>query len=128
VRTPVRLVVSPRTRAGLPFLLAPVTVSGVAIVGTLAGLSISAVIVVAAITAVLGALVAHRSVARLLSGSMLSVARPFAPGDRLRAYVPELGRVVEAELVRIGPLTTTLCTDTGVLVVPTGDLLRVPPA
>jgi small-conductance mechanosensitive channel len=98
------------------------------VVTTSAGWSATAVLLACALVAVVGGVLAHRAVGRLVSGSMLAVARPFAPGDRLRLYVPELGRVAEAELVRVGPLTATLCTDSGVLVVPTGDLLRLPPA
>lgn len=119
---------SPRARAWLPPLLAPVTVSLSAVAATLAGLSALAVLLVSAAVALVGALLAHRAVGRFFAGLVLLLARPFAPGDRLRLYVPELGRVAETELLRIGLLTATLCTDSGVLVVPTGELLRVPPA
>jgi len=125
---PARGLHSPRARAWLPLLLAPVTVSVAAIVATLSGLPAFGVLLVAAAVAVGGGLIAHRAARRLVTGAVLVVARPFAPGDRVRVYVPELGRVLDAELLRIGPLTTTLCTDSGVLVVPTGELLRTPPA
>jgi small-conductance mechanosensitive channel len=119
---------SPRARAWLPLLLAPVTVSLSAIVATLSGLPAMAVVLVAAAVAVIGGLIGHRAAGRLVTGAVLVVARPFAPGDRVRVYVPDLGRSAEAELVRIGPVTTTLCTESGVLVVPTGELLSSPPA
>jgi small-conductance mechanosensitive channel len=119
---------SPRARAWLPLLLAPATVSLSAIVATLSGLPAIGVLLVALLVALGGGLVAHRAAGRLVTGAVLVLARPFAPGDRVRLYVPELGRPTDAELVRIGPITTTLCTDSGVLVVPTGELLTTPPA
>jgi small-conductance mechanosensitive channel len=119
---------SPRARAWLPLLLAPLTVSLAAIVATLCGLPGFEVVLVAVLVAIAGGLLAHRAARRLVTGAVLVVARPFAPGDRVRVYVPELGRTADAELLRIGPLTTTLCTDSGVLVVPTGELLAPPPA
>jgi len=125
---PARGLHSPRARAWLPLLLAPLTVSLAVIVATLYGLPAVGVALVAAAVAVVGGLIAHRAAGRLVAGAVLVVARPFAPGDRVRLYVPELGRVADAELLRIGALTTTLCTDSGVLVVPTGELLRLPPA
>jgi len=82
----------------------------------------------ASFVAVAGALVAHRTVASLLAGAVLLLARPFAAGDRLRLYVPELGAVAEAVLLRTGLVTSTLCTGSGVLVVPNRALLRVPPS
>ena len=70
-------------------------------------------------SAIVGAFVARRSVGRLVSGvGCSSWRRPCAPGDRLRVVRPGARRVVDAELVRIGPLTTTLCTDPGLLEVP----------
>ena len=125
---PARGLHSPRARAWVPLLLAPLTVSLAAIAATLSGLPAFGVLLVALAVAVIGGLVAHRAAGRLVTGAVLVVARPFAPGDRVRVYVAELGRLADAELLRIGPLTTTLCTDSGVLVVPTGDLLRTPPA
>ena len=125
---PARGLHSPRARAWLPLLLAPVTVSLAAVIATSIGLSAFGVLLVAIVVAVVGGLIAHRAAGRLVTGAVLVVARPFAPGDRVRVYVPELGRTADAELLRIGPLTTTLCTDSGVLVVPTGELLRPPPA
>ena len=119
---------SPRARAWLPLLLAPVTVSLTGVIAILAGLPALTVLLVTAAVALGGALLAHRAVGRFFAGAVLLLARPFAPGDRLRVYVAELGGVTEAELLRVGLLTTTLCTDSGVLVVPTGELLRVPPA
>lgn len=123
-----RLLHSPRARAGLPLLLAPVTIAATAVVAVAAGLSARAVLLVSAAVALAGGVLAHRAVGRLFAGAVLLLARPFAPGDRLRLYVPELGRVVETQLLRIGLLTATLCTESGVLRVPTGELLRVPPA
>src|SRR3954469_21267602 len=119
---------SPRARAWLPLLLAPVTVSLAAIVATLCGLPSTAVVLIAVGVGLLGGLLAHRAAGRLVAGAVLVVAQPFEPGDRVRVFVPELDRSADAELLRIGPVMTTLCTESGVLVVPTGELLRLPPA
>jgi Mechanosensitive ion channel len=118
---------SPRARAWLPLLAAPLTVSLAAVLAAFAGLSSVGVVLVAVAVGLAGGVLAHRAVSRFFAGAVLLLARPFVPGDRLRVYVAELGGVTEAELVRVGLLTTTLCTDSGVLIVPTGELLRVPP-
>jgi small-conductance mechanosensitive channel len=117
-----------RTRAGFPLLLAPVTIALTAVGATVVGLTPLGVLLVTALVAVAGALVAHRTVTNVLAGGLLVLARPFTPGDRLRLYVPELARIEEAQLMHIGVVTTTLCTGSGVLVVPNAQLLRVPPA
>jgi small-conductance mechanosensitive channel len=118
---------SRRARATAPLVLAPVLIGGTAGLGVAAGLSTAAVLGLAVAVTLVGALIAHRTVASVLAGAVLLLARPFAPGDRLRVYVPELGGVTEAVLLRIGLVTTTLCTGSGVLVVANNQLLRVPP-
>jgi small-conductance mechanosensitive channel len=95
-----------------------------ALVSALAGLSLPFVVAITLGVVVLGGVVAHRTVASVLSGLMLLLARPYAPGDRLRLHVDELGGPAEVEVLRIGLVTTTLCTGAGVLVLPNVRLLR----
>jgi small-conductance mechanosensitive channel len=114
-----------RARAWAPVLLAPIAITASALAAMVAGLAAPAVVAVALAVAVAGGLVAHRTVSSVLAGLMLLLARPFTPGDRLRVVVAELG-AVEAVVLRIGLVTTTLCTATGVLVLPNDQLLRAP--
>ena len=120
--------VSKRARATLPLLIAPVAIALTAVLGETVGLSTIPVLGLTVFVAVAGGLVAHRTVASVLAGVVLLLARPFAAGDRLRLYVPELGEVAEAVLLRTGLVTSTLCTGSGVLVVPNRALLRIPPS
>ena len=119
---------SQRARATAPLVAAPVMIALTALFGAAIGLPVAFVLGLTVLVAVTGAVIAHRTVASVLAGAVLLLARPFAPGDRLRMYVPELGGVTEAVLLRIGLVTTTLCTSSGVLVVANNQLLRVPPA
>ena len=118
---------SRRARATAPLVVAPVFIALTAVLGVTLGLPAAFVLGLTVLVAVTGAVIAHRTVASVLAGAVLLLARPFAPGDRLRGYVPELGGVTEAVLLRIGLVTTTLCTGSGVLVVANHQLLRVPP-
>jgi len=108
--------------------VAPAVVAATAVLAVLCGLATGTVLMITAAAALAAGLVAHRTGASLLAGVVLALARPFAPGERLRLDVPELGGVAEAQLLRTGLLTTTLCTGSGVLVVPNAELLRVPAA
>jgi small-conductance mechanosensitive channel len=78
------------------------------------------------LVALVGAFVAHRSVLNVLSGVTLLVVRPFAPGERVRLPAPS-GLPIEAELVRVGLANTTLCTESGLLVVPNRRMLQGQP-
>ena len=78
---------------------------------------------------VAAALIAARAVlGNALAGVTLLLARPYNPGERVRLYAPELGGDVEAEVVRVGLVQTTLASASGVFVVPNTRLLRTPPA
>jgi small-conductance mechanosensitive channel len=114
--------------ATAPLVVAPFVVGLAAGLAAVCGLSLLAVIGVAAAVAVAGALIAHRTVASVLAGLVLLLAQPYAPGERLRLYVPELGRVTEADVLRIGLVTTTLCTGLGVVVLPNRQLLAGAPS
>jgi small-conductance mechanosensitive channel len=108
-------------------LLAPVTIGSAALVAHAAGLPILGVFVVALVVGIAGAAAAHRTVSSLLAGTMLLLARPFERGDRLRLYVPDLGETTDVEVIRVGLLTSTVCTGSGVMVVANADLLRPAP-
>ena len=72
-------------------------------------------------------LVLHRTLLSLLAGLALAVIRPYASGEPLRLHSPAHGGEVEAVIVRLGPLTTTLATETGLLCLPNHRLLMDAP-
>ena len=108
-------------------LCAVVAIGGAAIVSSALGLSMTLVLAITAAVAVFGACVAHRTVGSVLAGLMLLIVRPYAPGERLRLYLPGQGRVVDAELVRVGLANTTLSTGSGLVLVRNSQLLRGAP-
>jgi Mechanosensitive ion channel len=116
-----------RARATAPIVLAPFAIALAAVGAAACGLSFAAVVAVALSVAVAGAAVAHRTVSSVLAGVVLVLARPYEPGERLRVHLPELGGPTEAEVLRIGLVTTTLCTGAGVLVLPNRRLLAPAP-
>lgn len=67
------------------------------------------------------------SFADLAAGLVLLLARPYAPGEQIRIYVPCLHDVVDAEVVRIGWATTSLATATGLVTVANTRMLRASP-
>ena len=110
-----------------PLVAAVVVIGGAAVLASVAGLPIGAVVAISLVVAVAGAVVARRDVASMAAGLTLLVVRPYEPGERLRFHSPSHGRVIEAEVVRIGLANTTLATRTGLLVVPNARLLRGQP-
>jgi small-conductance mechanosensitive channel len=123
-RRPARTAGTARTRALLPVLAAPVAIVLTGVLTALAGASGLIVLASTLLVAVGGGLVAHRTVSSFLAGLLLLLARPYAPGDRLLLPIDELGGPAEVEVLRVGLVTTTLCTGTGVLVLPNDRLLR----
>lgn len=102
--------------------------AGVAAVAlTALGLSSGVVIAAVVLIAAAGAVLNRRTTASLAAGVTLLFARPYLPGERLRLYSPELGRPVEAELVRVGLVNSTLATAFGLLVVANTRLLGSQP-
>ncbi len=73
------------------------------------------------------AIVGHRLVGNVFAGLTLLLARPYNPGEQLRLYVPGLGAVLVAEIVRVGLVRSTLVAPSGLLVVPNSLLLRAAP-
>lgn len=110
----------------VPLIAAVVVISAAAVVSTGLGLSPFAVLAITLAVALAGALVAHRTVGGVLAGALLLLVRPYYPGERVRLTLPPHG-IVEAELVRIGLVNTTLCTGAGLVVVPNSRLLRGAP-
>jgi len=92
------------------------------------GLSVSAVLIVAAAVFSVCTVIAHRTVSSTVSGVALLVVRPYAAGERVLIQSPVDGCLIEAVVVHVGIANTTLAADTGVLVVPNSRLLRNPPA
>jgi small-conductance mechanosensitive channel len=113
-------------RLTLPVLSAVVVIGAAALISVLLGLSLLAVLGITLAAAVSGAAVAHRSLANVLAGLTLLVVRPFAPGERVRLDAVPGRPELEAELVRVGLANTTLCTGSGLLVVPNRLMLGRP--
>jgi small-conductance mechanosensitive channel len=107
-----------------PLLAAVIGIGGAAVVSNALGYSFGAVLAITAVVTVAGAMVAHRSVSSIFAGLLLLLARPYAPGERVRLYSPRHARTIDAEIVRVGLANTTLCTGTGLLLVPNARLLR----
>ena len=115
---------SGRTPAVVPLALS-VLLQGAALGSAVAlGLPWFVVLAIAVGVAALTAVVRRRTVGSLLAGAGLLVAQPYEPGEQVRVFVPALGSVQDAEIVRVGPVNTTLMTGTGVVVVPNVDMLR----
>jgi small-conductance mechanosensitive channel len=115
-------------RVTAPLLAAVVFIGGTAVTASLAALSALAVLGLTIAVALGGAIVMRRTLGSLLAGVGLLLVRPYAAGERLRLNSPCDGAPIEAEVVRVGLVNTTLATDDGVLVVPNTSLLRGLPA
>lgn len=70
------------------------------------------------------AVAARRTLASGLAGFVLWLARPYRPHERILLEAPEQGGEIEAELLRVGLINTTLDADGDVLVVANTRLLR----
>jgi small-conductance mechanosensitive channel len=108
-------------------LLSAFAVALIAAVTAVIGLPVLDVLAAALATAVLCGALAHRIVGNLFAGLVLTLIRPYAPGEKLRLFSPVRGCVVEAEIVRIGAANTTLATTRELIVVPNNTLLRSTP-
>lgn len=86
------------------------------------GLSMPLVVAVTLAVALAGAVLARRTVTSLVTGVGLLLIRPYASGERLLLHLPDA--VVEAEVIGIGLVNTTLATPDGLLVVGNTYLLR----
>lgn len=91
-----------------------------------AGSSALVIVGAVALIAIIGAVAAHRTTASLFYGVALRLVQPFQPGERIRLYSTESRQFIDAVVVRIGFVNTTLATDSGVLVVPNTRMLRTP--
>jgi small-conductance mechanosensitive channel len=114
-------------RLTVPILSAVVVIGAAALICGLIGLPLVAVVGITLGVAVLGAVVAHRSVMNVLAGITLLVVRPFAPGERVRLPASADGAPTEAEILRVGLANTTLCVGSGLLVVPNSRMLQGSP-
>jgi small-conductance mechanosensitive channel len=111
-----------------PLLTALVTIALAAAAASLAGLSFYLVAAITVAVAVLGGIVAHRTVGGLIAGIGLLVIRPYSAGERLRITSPIDCTMIEVEVIRLGIVNTTLATPDGMLVVPNTRLIRgLPP-
>ncbi len=107
-----------------PLLGALGVVVSAVLVSSALGLSVVEIVAVVAAVAVAAVVVAHRTVGSVLAGVVLLLIRPYAPGERLRLHSPRHGGSVEAVIVRIGLVNTTLATDSGLLIVANNRLLK----
>jgi small-conductance mechanosensitive channel len=110
-----------------PLVAIAAVASAAAVITGLAGLPVSLVVAATAVVAIGAATAARRTLGSLVSGLTLLLVRPYAAGERVRLYSPELRRVVDAEIVRVGIVNTTLAGRTGLLVVPNSLLLHGAP-
>jgi small-conductance mechanosensitive channel len=92
----------------------------VGVPGLVVTAAVSAVLVVAAVAN-------HRTLASLVAGFSLLLIRPYQPGELVRIFSQELCTVVDAEVVRIGLLTTTLASSHGLFDVANTWMLRAAP-
>lgn len=106
----------------VPLTTAAVTITATALVTLALGLPALLVIAITLAVAIAGGFVARRTVTSLFVGVGLLLVRPYEPGERLLLHLPDA--VVEAEVVRIGIVNTTLATPDGLLVVGNTYLLR----
>ena len=106
----------------MPLTTAVVTIGAAALVTSALGMTPLLVISITLAVAIAGGIVARRTVTSLLVGVGLLLVRPYEPGERLLLRLPDA--IVEAEVVRIGLVNTTLATPDGLLVVGNTYLLR----
>lgn len=107
-----------------PFALVAVAIAVAALVSTVVGLPVGERLAVVAGALVAASLVAHRTALSLFAGLALLVIRPYAAGERVRLHSPADGGHIEAVIVHIGAVNTTLATDSGLLVVANARLLK----
>jgi small-conductance mechanosensitive channel len=108
-------------RVTFPVLSAVAVITSTVVVSSILGLPLLAVLALTAVVAIAGACVAHRTVSNVLAGVLLLLVRPYGPGERLRLELPQ---PVDGELVRVGFVNTTLCTQSGLLTVPNSMLVK----
>lgn len=84
-------------------------------------------VTVALICLAVVAVSARRSLSNMLAALTLFVAQPYSAGERVRLYAGAERGVIEAEILHIGLLRTTLCSDSGVVAVPNIRMLRAAP-
>lgn len=84
-------------------------------------------VAVAMIALAIVAVVARRSLSNMLATLTLVVAQPYLPGERVRLYAGDAHGMVDAEVLHIGLLRTTLCSDRGVIAVPNIRMVRTAP-
>ncbi len=90
-------------------------------------LAVVPAVAVAMIGLAVVAVVARRSLSNMLAALTLFVAQPYTTGERIRLYASDAFGVIEAEVLHISLLRTTLCTGEGVVVVPNIRMLRAAP-
>lgn len=119
--------------ATTPASAARVVVAGAVAVATALALTAvlgSGAVLTSVVTVAVGlvaAVLARRTFGSLVAGAALRLARPYSPGEQVRLYVPEVGEVAQAEVIKLGFVSTTLGTRDGLLVVPNSRMLRVAP-
>ncbi|HZC69464.1 MAG TPA: hypothetical protein VE442_02100 [Jatrophihabitans sp.] len=108
----------------VPLLVAAALIATVVIVAVVFDLSVAEQVAIFGTAGLASFAVLHRTLLSLLAGLALAVIRPYGPGERIRLHSPSHGGEVEAVIVRIGPVNTTLATDICLLFVPNYLLLK----
>jgi small-conductance mechanosensitive channel len=122
------IVAATRIRIAIPLVAAVVVIGSTIVASELLGLPLLLGVALTLAVTIAGALVERRALSSLFAGIGLLIIRPYAPGERLLLPSPVDGRLIEAELVRVGIANTTLATPDGLLVTPNSYLLRGAPS
>jgi hypothetical protein len=116
-----------RARVLVPMAVGAVVEAVAIAAAALVGLSAVGIVLLAIGIAVVGAVIERQTVASLVAGAGIRVARPYAAGEQVRLFVPSLSSVEDAEVVRVGAANTTLLTSRGLVVVSNSRMLRGSP-
>lgn len=91
-----------------PTVIGLVVVIAAAVAGHLAGFGARGVAAVVVASLVVVGIVGRRTVSSLAVGAGIRLVQPYRTGERVRIHLPSCGRVVEAEIVRVGAANTTV--------------------
>jgi hypothetical protein len=117
----------PPSRVVIPLLMATGLIGTAGLAVVLLHLSIGEQVAVWVAAGLAALVTLHRALLSLVAGLALAVIRPYASGEPLRLHSPAHGGEVEAVIVRLGLLNTTLATETGLLCLPNHRLLMDAP-
>ena len=119
-------VVSGSARARVGGLLMTFALLAAAVVTTVL-LPLAFGFVAMAVAAICIAVVHRHTLSDLGAGATLLLAQPYNPGEQIRVYLDDAHDIIDAEVLQVRLLRTTLCTDTGMLAVRNAHMLRTTP-